>query len=340
LLDAVRCEAAISEEFTPYKFHVSEDIYSSLILHQDRSREWKSYLHPYVESKMLSPQDLLSWTIQRFKYAGGSLDIFIRHSSLFSRGLSWPQRLMYASTFWSYLGALWNILFLLAPIVYLTTGIAPVKAYTMEFVIRILPFLLATELAFMVGTWGISGYRSKASYLSFFSVNLHALWTVLAGKTIRFKVTPKERQAGRHGKLVLPQIAIIVVTIASIAFALASWKWWHGHYTAAGLLSNAFWGLGNVIALSGVVRAAFRNHERKAAPQSLEDLVALPIGNGSVTARPAHPRIIPEQRIELSHSSTEPATHSRRRLSLPTRDGRFRRLPIWSIIKHHKPNLG
>ncbi len=66
---------AFDTELTPYKFHVSEDIYTSILLHGDAARRWRSVMHPRIESKMLSPQDMLTWMIQRFKYAAGSLDI-------------------------------------------------------------------------------------------------------------------------------------------------------------------------------------------------------------------------------------------------------------------------
>jgi len=75
LLKLINRQALLDNEFTPYRFHVSEDIYTSIMLHSDSERNWKSVMHPDVESKMLSPQDLLTWTIQRFKYAGGTLDI-------------------------------------------------------------------------------------------------------------------------------------------------------------------------------------------------------------------------------------------------------------------------
>jgi cellulose synthase (UDP-forming) len=76
--DALHGQMVLETEFTPYKFHVSEDIYTSIVLHNDPERRWKSVMHPKIESKMLSPQDLLSWAIQRFKYAGGTLDIMVR----------------------------------------------------------------------------------------------------------------------------------------------------------------------------------------------------------------------------------------------------------------------
>lgn len=56
LRDAMRPHVAFDTELTPYKFHVSEDIYTSILLHGDAGRRWRSVMHPRVESKMLSPR--------------------------------------------------------------------------------------------------------------------------------------------------------------------------------------------------------------------------------------------------------------------------------------------
>jgi cellulose synthase (UDP-forming) len=264
LLAATRTEAAISTEFTPYKFHVSEDIYTSIILHSDRERGWKSVQHPFVESKMLSPQDLMAWTVQRFKYAGGTLDIFLRDSPLWRGGLTLPQRLMYGSTFWSYLGGIWNVIFLLAPIVYLMTGISPVSGFTADLFVRLFPFLIALELTMLLGTWGIAGQRSKTNYIAFFPINLRALWTVIRGETIKFKVTPKDRQAGTFYGLVRVQIGFILATALAIVFAVLARQSGWIDYSLTGIVANGFWGINNILALSGIVYAAGWKPEREA----------------------------------------------------------------------------
>ncbi len=270
LVQEMRHQVAGEEEFTPYRFHVSEDIYTSIVLHSDEDRHWKSVLHPTVESKMLSPQDLLSWTVQRFKYAGGTLDIVANDSPMTRKGMSLAQRLMYGATAWSYLGGIWNLIFLAAPLVYLFSGIAPVSAYTGDFFLHILPFLIAMELAFMVGTWGIAGYRSKASYLSFFPVNLRAIWTVLKGEQIKFPVTPKDRQEGNFFHLVLPQFAVIVLTLLGLVYATVQYFVLDNNdYSLGGILVNVFWGLNNIIALSGIVLAAFWQPDEDPHPQPL-----------------------------------------------------------------------
>ncbi|WP_282603264.1 glycosyltransferase [Paracoccus sp. PARArs4] len=256
LLEAIRTEAVTAEVLTPYRFHVSEDIYTSIVLHSDRERGWKSWQHPYVESRMLSPQDLLTWTIQRYKYAGGSLDIMFNDNSLFRRGLTLPQRMMYGATFYSYLGAIWNVVFLFAPAIYLFTGIAPVSAYSNDFFEHVIPFMILLELSMMVGTWGIAGYAAKASYLAFFPVGLRAIWAVARGQKISFPVTPKDRQSGRFLHLVRPQLAVLVLTGAGVLWGLGALAVGGTPHTLTGVVTNALWGLNNCVAMAGIVAAA------------------------------------------------------------------------------------
>ncbi len=256
LMDAIRTEAATTEVLTPYKFHVSEDIYTSIVMHSDRDRGWKSKMHPIVESKMLSPQDLLTWTVQRYKYAGGSLDILVNDNPLFGRGLTFPQRMMYATTFYSYLAPIWNVIFLIAPIVYLFTGVSPVSAYSAEFFWHLIPFLVTLELAMMAGTWGVSGFAAKSSYLSFFPLGLKAIWSVIKGQQISFKVTPKVRQSGNFLALVRPQIAIVALTVLAGVWSLAALALGPTSHSATGVVSNLLWGFNNCLAMLGIIGAA------------------------------------------------------------------------------------
>ncbi|WP_426039661.1 glycosyltransferase [Brevundimonas sp. DC300-4] len=250
-------KAAQDLELTPYKFHVSEDIYTSIELHQDQVRRWKSVLHPGIESKMLSPQDLLTWTIQRFKYAGGSLDIFFHDNPITGKGMSLGQRLMYLSTFWSYFGGLWNCLFVFAPVIYFTTGIAPIAGYTGDYFAHAIPFLVLNEVATIFGFWGLAGYRSKITYLASFHLSLQALWSVARGQKIKFHVTPKERQDGNFLHLVVPQVVVVMATILSFAFALFQLSRGADGYSVGGIIANGLWGLTNILAMSLLIRAAF-----------------------------------------------------------------------------------
>ncbi len=98
----------------PFRFHVSEDIYTSILLHSDTEAGWKSVYHPQVEARMLSPWSTEAWAVQKLKYAGGTLDIMLRDNPLFRWGMPWRIKLHYAATFWSYLSVLWAPLMLFA----------------------------------------------------------------------------------------------------------------------------------------------------------------------------------------------------------------------------------
>ncbi|MDA9207298.1 glycosyltransferase [Octadecabacter sp.] len=256
LMGAIRTEAAATEILTPYRFHVSEDIYTSILLHSDRECGWKSKMHPVVESKMLSPQDLLTWSVQRYKYAGGSLDILVNDNPLFRRGLTFSQRVMYAATFYSYLAPIWNIIFLFAPIIYLFTGISPVSAYSSDFFWHLIPFLVSLELAMMVGAWGVAGHAAKSSYLAFFPLGLRAIWSVMRGQEISFKVTPKVRQSGNFLGLVKPQIAIVGLTGLAAIWAIGALVFDTSNHSAPGVVSNVLWGFNNCLAMAGIIAAA------------------------------------------------------------------------------------
>lgn len=256
--DNLRQEIIFDTEFTPYKFHVSEDIYTSIVLHSDTERNWRSVMHPQVESKMLSPQDLQTWTVQRFKYSGGSIDIFMNDNPLFRKGMGLKQKLMYGASFWSNLSAIWNIIFLTCPIIYFFTSIAPVSAYDVTFYLHFIPYVLTAELAMMIGTWGVAGYKGKTNFLSFFPVNMRALWTVLRGQKISFPATPKERQDGTFGHLVIPQKIIFGLSLISMAFAwFCYFTGMFGSYSLGGLIFNSFWTINNMMAMWGMIAAAY-----------------------------------------------------------------------------------
>jgi len=260
LYEAVRDNARVSRaretDFAPFKLHVSEDLYTSIHLHSDTERRWKSVMHPKVLSRMMSPSDLLTWTIQRFKYAGGTLDILWNDNPLFRKGLSLPQRLMYATTFYSYLSPIWNIIFVIAPIVFLTTGIAPLATYSLDFLLHLVPFLILHELAQVVGLWGTSVMRGRRWYMAMFTLNFRALWAVARQNRISFSVTPKDRASGKFHHLVRWQIALAIAIVASLLVGWISFLQGVAGFTVGAIIANTLWSVNNLLSLSVIIRAA------------------------------------------------------------------------------------
>ena len=248
---------AIDEIDVEYiSYHTSEDIYTSLLVHAHQPKKYTSVLHPDVESKMLSPLDLGTWAMQRFRYAGGTIDLVTKEfSRFFKKGLSTGQKLMYFSTFWSYTGAIWLMILLASPVIFMFTNIPPVQSYSMDFFVHLIPFLFFNQLALMIATWGINSNRGGQFFIAIFPIVLKAFWDVLRRKPIRFVVTAKTAKSGNFLSLVRIQIAIIVIYIIAIIYATTMLLIGERTYLT-GYAVNLMWSFFNMTALMAIVKAA------------------------------------------------------------------------------------
>jgi cellulose synthase (UDP-forming) len=261
---ALAAEAARRLELTPYAFHVSEDIYTSMWLHAD-DRRWRSVYHPRVLTRMLSPQDPLAWTIQRFKYATGTLDIALRENPLRLRGLTAWQKVMYGATMYAYLAPLWTLPLMLAPLAFFFAGATPVRAFDVAFWSHIFPFLFASRLALLAGTWGVPTWRSEQYHLAAFWLNLRALFHVLAGRPLRFAVTPKVRSSRRALRLALPHLVLLAAMAAGIVVAGLRLEAGAIRETSA-YVANVFWTIHNAACLLPFVVAVLAPRREEARP--------------------------------------------------------------------------
>jgi cellulose synthase (UDP-forming) len=246
---------AMEQEIIPFKFHASEDIYTSIMLHSDKENKWQSVHHPDIECKMLSTQDLDSRIKQYSRYATGSLDIAFRDNPFFKKGLSLGQKLCYFNTIWSYFAPLWIIVFLLSPIVFFFTLVSPVSAYSIDFFKHFLPFQIMNTITITLGCWGISTKRGNQYYISSFWYMLMALVSTARGKKVKFNVTPKSGHIAQNAQHIWPHITIIGLTVLGIAYNIGLLMVGH-HPTASGFAANTFWCLFNITALSTMIRAA------------------------------------------------------------------------------------
>jgi cellulose synthase (UDP-forming) len=251
-----RNEFLIKQEIIPFRYHASEDIYTSIMLHADKENKWESIQHPDIECKMLSTQDLDSWIKQHQRYAEGSLDIAFKDNPIFKSGLSFGQKICYFNTIWSYFAPLWILIFLLSPIIYFFTLSMPVKGYSFDFFKFFIPFQLMNTVTITLGAWGISTKRGDQYYISSFWFMLLSLFSVIRGKDVKFNVTPKGKHFAKNIKHILPHIVIISLTILGIIYNIILLMKGY-HPSISGFFANLFWCTFNLIALSIVIRAAY-----------------------------------------------------------------------------------
>jgi cellulose synthase (UDP-forming) len=250
-LDLTRSDEAIPL-MTLATYTVTEDMATAMRLH---ALGWRSVFHPEILAYGLAPEDLDSALRQRLRWAQGTIQVFLRENPFLIKGLSFPQRLQYFTTIYSYFSGFFNLVFLLSPVVYLFTAVLPVSAWSVEFFWRLVPFLLLNKLMFRYVAWGLSVWRGEQYSLALFPLWIRAVVSVITGAKLGFVVTPKRRQSGNYLKLVWPQLLIVWLTALAIVYGLFSllvgWN-----LQVGGVLVNVFWGFYNIVMLWAIVRAA------------------------------------------------------------------------------------
>ena len=245
-----------ASKLQPFRFHVSEDIYTSIILHSDAEGAWTSVYHPQPESRMLSPWSMEAWATQKLKYAGGTFDIMLRDNPVFKRGMPWRTRLHYAATFWSYLSVLWIPVMLLAPVISLFTGVSPLHAPTATFFLHLLPLLLVDEAALVVGCNGHDPNPGRVMSIASLAVQWRALWQVLRGRPPSFPVTPKTPGAKADLRHVRSNLAALGIMALAAIWGLVAMALGSSDHQPGLVIVNLFWLAWNSLALWRLVISA------------------------------------------------------------------------------------
>ncbi|MCW4386097.1 glycosyltransferase [Salinibacterium sp. SYSU T00001] len=246
---------------------VTEDMETCMLLH---SHGWKSVYHHEILAKGLAPEDLGTMLKQRLRWAQGTMQVLLTRNPLTLKGLQIGQRLSYFATMWSYLTGFAAIIFLAAPILYLTTGVMPVLAWGTTFLSFFIPYFLLNQLLFALVGYGVKTWRGQQYTLALFPVWIKALVTaannVWFGRPLDFAVTEKRRGTGSSRfpfQLIWPQLAFMAalalatVTGLSLLFIPGAADNTLGEpLTPLGVGVNTAWVIYDLIVLSVIVRAA------------------------------------------------------------------------------------
>lgn len=241
-------------DMQPFRYHVSEDIFTSL---QQHTKGWKSVYHPEILARMLSPWSMEAWATQKLKYAGGTYDIMLRSGLVWRRDLTWQARLHYMATFWSYLAVLWMPVLFLAPMISLLTGMAPVDAYSIEFFLHLVPLLLVNELAMSLGGKGHDVHAGRILSLATLNIQIRAFFQVVRGQKPHFPPTPKNPVFTGGLRHALPSLIVLAAMAGTAAYGV--WAHYAGSpdHSASLVVVNLFWLGLNALAFARVALAAF-----------------------------------------------------------------------------------
>jgi cellulose synthase (UDP-forming) len=243
---------------------ITEDMNTAMRLH---GAGWKSVYHNELLAKGLAPDDLSSTLKQRLRWAQGTIQVMMQENPWTKPGLSFWQRLQYFQTMYSYFSGFATVVFVACPIIFFFTGIIPVKADEVDFALHFFPAFIVNRLTFLAATWGIPArevWRSEQYAIALFPLFIQAVWSVITKRPIRFQVTPKQRQAGIYLRLVMPQLAVFVLTILGILWCIAQYAIGNLQNPLIYLL-NSLWAIYNLSLLWVIIRAAIWQ------PQQVED---------------------------------------------------------------------
>jgi cellulose synthase (UDP-forming) len=235
---------------------VTEDMATAMRLH---ANGWKSVYHNEILVEGLAPEGLDAALTQRLRWAQGTVQVMLRENPLFVPGLTLPQRLMYFSTMWSYLSGFTTVVYLLAPILFLTAGVLPVNSYAAPFFLRFLPFMIVNQILFIVASRGLPTWRGQQYTLALFPVWIKACVTaaanVFGGVPLNFAVTPKSAthtdrlQLGKVTWQIVTAIVLVAALIAGIIRLLVL------HSEPIGTLVNVGWVAYDLVAMSVLIGA-------------------------------------------------------------------------------------
>ena len=230
---------------------VTEDMATALRLH---ARGWSSVFHPEILAYGLAPEDLGTALNQRLRWAQGTLQVLFREKLLFRKGLTLAQRLQYFTTIYSYFSGFAHLIYVFSPIFFLVTGIAPVNAWTLDFVFRFVPFFIVNKAMYRLVTSGLSTRRTEQYTLCLYPLWIRAVLGAIFNKSVRFIVTPKGRQNRTSFSRVSVQAVTVVLTLAAVAVAVTQVAV-GAQSVSIGILMNVGWALYNVTTLTVILRA-------------------------------------------------------------------------------------
>jgi len=254
---------------------VTEDFGASIML----APRWRSVYLSGVFATGLGPVDMVSYLRQQERWARGTLTVLRRHwrDLLLPRrgGLRAQQRLQYGLAVTHYLAGVRDLVFVVAPVLFLLTGISGVRGATFgQFLEHFVPYYALAVIAFWHAAWKTTSWRAIVIGFASAPALIQATWMTLVGQRGRFVLTPKRRTTTSGWRTAGPYLISLLACGAALVVAVAVHRS-PSHWLSAGWLAYLS---GTLLVTLGLLRADVRLGRREAAADA--------VGSGASTAPP------------------------------------------------------
>ncbi len=196
---------------------VTEDVLTSMFIH---SKGWKTV---YVDEPLaygLAPANISEYFAQRLRWAKGAFQILRSHPPLFQKGLSLMHRLFYFSSVCHFLVGIAKIVYYLFPAFFFLFGIIPIYPYP-PIIIGMFIYIGVTFLILKSITGGRTHFVMDEIYSVIRSfIYLMALPAFVAGKKVRFRVTPKDGKKSISLRGIIGPVIVFGFNLAAVAVVI------------------------------------------------------------------------------------------------------------------------
>lgn len=229
---------------------ITEDLHTSIKFHK---YGFKSIYHSESLALGIAPAQIEPFLKQRIRWGQGAMHVWRKEAVLFSRHLTWAQKLNYIASMIIYFDGWQKLLFYVTPVVVLVTGMMPLVTDAEQFLWHFVPFFIMSVICFEELGRGYGEMFLVEQYnMSRCIAFCYATLGLFTGK-LKFKVTNKKMSgSARSYWYMLPQIIFFVANFIAIPLGLILYKTTE-HLNYPSLLANMVWASFNLILAAFVI---------------------------------------------------------------------------------------
>jgi len=198
---------------------ITEDMLTSLRIH---AKGWSSVYHNENLAYGIAAETILPFHVQRQRWGVGNWQILWKANPLFLRGLTLAQRLNYLSSMIYPLEGFQKIIFYATPPIALFSGVLPMKALDVTYLIHFIPYFLISTFAFNEMARGYGGQIMLEQFsMGKYFTYVKSVWLFFFRKArSEFKVTPKGEGKIVPYSFIIPQFAVLLASLGAILFGI------------------------------------------------------------------------------------------------------------------------
>lgn len=237
---------------------ITEDLHTSIKLHCEG---YKSVYHSETLAYGLAPSSIRPFLSQRIRWGQGAMQVWKKEGILFNSRLTIAQRLNYFASMVTYFDGWQKGVFYIAPVIVLATGLMPISAINVEFLMHFIPYFLLTFWVFEEAGRGYGQTFLTEQYnMARFAAFAWATLSIFKSPE-KFKVTEKSaKKASANFSNTLPQLLITFINFFAIPLGISLYVYLH-HLPAEGVIANIIWASINAVLGLGILRFTF-DHQK------------------------------------------------------------------------------